>query len=341
MSVQRSSARKSLDLETGLERVYLLYGDEALLIRGAIDRIAEAALAGGPAAFNRVEGNAGSDGAVPGLLAQAQTPPMMGPRRLVVVRELENASPGDLEALMAYVGNPCPSSVVVMVGVKLPPATGGVDLGQRLRNAVAKAGQAVKFATADQNPRAFAQQRAQEGGCELGFREAELLVAVVGPDLGQLAGEVDKLVAFVGGQGRIQASDVEEVCSVLAETAVFDLTDAIVRGEAGRALSIVDRLLAEENAPARILPLIIWQVRQLVLIQDCLRRGVNPYDEGIRMPSAKLAAIRQSLQRHPIRVDRILDLLAGSMHTSRTSRADERRVLEALVLRLAGVADQV
>jgi DNA polymerase-3 subunit delta len=341
MSAQRPGARTSLDLEQGLLKVYLVWGDEALLVRGALARIAEHALAGGPAAFNRAEGNAGGDGSVASLLAQARTPPMMGPRRLVVVRELENAKPADLEALMAYVQNPCPTTVLVLVGERLPPASGGVDLGQRLRNAVARAGQAVKYDNADQNPRSFVQQRADEGGCALGPREAELLVALVGPDLGQLAGEVDKLVAFVGGQGSIEAAHIEEVCSLLAETAVFDLTDAIVRGDAGRALVILDRLLAEESATAKLVPVITWQVRQIILIQDCMRRGVNPYDEGVKMPTAKLAAVRQSLQRHPVRADRLLDLMANSMHTTRTSRADERRVLEALVLRLAGVADQV
>ncbi len=336
-AARRKSTKPAERLELGeeLDCAYLVFGDEQLLVRRGLERIAERTLEGGPAAFNRADGNAGTEGTIARLVAQARTPPMMGPRRLVVVREIENAKPEEVEALMAYLGSPCPSTVLVLVGKQLPPAIKGSNPGIRLRNAVAKVGQAVRFQTSRQDPVAFTRQRCARAGCQLGVREAELLVEVVGRDLGRLQGEVDKLVAFVGGEGRIGPDHVEQVCSLLAETVVFELTDAIVRGEAGTALAISHRLLEEGNAPSRILPLLAWQVRQLVLLQDCLLRRANPYDEGIRMPSAKLGAAKRSLQRRPLRPERVLAVLARATKRMRVSRADERHVFEALVLELA------
>ncbi len=344
MSARRASSKSStkpasrLVLGEKLDPVYLLFGDEQLLVRRALERLAERALDGGAAAFNRADGNAGTEGTVSRLVAQARTPPMLGPRRLVVVREVENAKPEEIAALMAYVASPSPSTILVVVGKQLPPAVKGSNPGIRLRNAIAKVGQSVRFQAAQQDPVAFVRQRCSEAGCELGRREAELLVAVVGRDLGRLQGEVGKLVAFVGGQGRIGPEHVEQVCSALAETVIFELTDAIVRGEPGAALAITHRLLEEGNAPARILPLLAWQVRQLVQLQDCIRRRVNPYDEGVRMPSAKMASAKRSLHRRPLRTDRVLDLLAGATHGMRISRAGERHVFEALILELASAS---
>jgi DNA polymerase-3 subunit delta len=331
----RSSKQDTVSLSAELLAVYLVYGDEQLLVRRTIDELATRSLAGGPAAFNRADGSAGTD-AVGALLSQARTPPMMGPRRLVVIRDLEDAKPAALDAMMAYVASPCPSTVLVLTGGKLPPVSEGVNRGVRLRNAVQKAGQVLRFESAKQDPVSFVRQRCAQAGCELGAREAELLVEVVGRDLGRLAGEVDKLVAFVGGSGRIASDQVQQVCSLLAETVIFELTDAIVRGRAGPALAIAHKLMEEGNAPARILPLVAWQVRQLIQIQDCLRRRQDPYEQGIRMPSSKMRAARESLRRHPLRGERTLELMASAARDMRTSRAGDRHVLEALILDLAG-----
>ncbi len=335
MSARRSNApAASTELGNELASVYLIYGDEQLLVRRSLDELAERALDGGPAAFNRAEGVAGS-GAVRGLLSQARTPPMMGPRRLVVIRELENAKNPEVEAMIAYVESPSPTTVLAITGAKLPPASDGANMGVRLRNAVNKAGRTLRFEAAKQDPVAFVRQRCEASGCELGRREAELLVEVVGRDLGRLSGEVDKLIAFVGGAGRIRAEQVEQVCSLLAETVIFELTDAIVRGRVGQALAITHRLFEEGHAPARILPLVAWQVRQLIQLQDCLRRRADPFSEGLRMPQAKMQAARGALQRHPLRGEKTLELLADATLQMRISKAGERHVFEALVLALA------
>ncbi len=334
MSTGSGGESELLGTDGQLAPVYLVYGDEQLLVRRALDRLATLSLEGGPAAFNRAEGTAGGE-ATPALLGQARTPPMMGPRRLVVVRELEGAKNPEIEAVMAYLDSPAPTTVLVLTGAKLPPAAGGVNMGVRLRNAVQKVGIVLRYESAKQDPVGFVRQRCAQAGCALGHQEAELLVEVVGRDLGRLAGEVDKLVAFVGGAGRIEAEHVEQVCSLLAETVIFALTDAIVRGQAGAAMTIAHRLLEEGQAPARILPLMAWQVRQLIQIQDCLRRRVDPRDEGIRMPAQKAAAIRRSLQMHPVRGDRTLELLAEATAQMRVNRAGDRRIFESLVLTLA------
>ncbi len=342
MSVVKSGKAGLLpELPDQLAPVYLVFGDESLLVRRTVAHIAERGLEGGVEAFNRSEGVLGGSGSLADLLSQARTTPMMGPRRVVVVKELESAKTDELDLLRAYVASPVPSTVLIITGSKLPGpvkspgSKKGIDRAARMRNTIRKIGEVFRFEAGKQDPIRFVSARVQEGGCQIGRREAQLLVEVVGRDLGRLARETDKLLAFMGGQGRVRAEQVESICSLLAETVIWDLTDAIVRREAGQALQIVHRLMQEGNAPARILPLVIWQVRQLVLLQYCLRQGGDPWKQGIRMPRNKMNAARANLRRNPLRLDRVMEVLARANHAMRGHRAGDKRLFEALVLELA------
>ena len=199
--------------------IYLVYGDEQLLVRERCAEIVERALAGGTAAFNHTVGSA-ADGDVAGLLIQAQTVPMMAERRVVEIRELERANADALDLLLAYAQEPCATAALVLSCGALPKASGGVDRGRRIHNAIKKSGEVVQFKSGKADPVAFATQRAEGLGCTLNRDAARLLVDFVGADLGRIEGEIGKLAAFVGGQGAIDSAAVAEVCSLLAEAVV-------------------------------------------------------------------------------------------------------------------------
>jgi DNA polymerase III delta subunit len=185
------------------------------------------------------------------------------------------------------------------------------------------------------DPVRFAVERAEEGGCKLDGRAARLLVELVGGELGRVQTETDKLVAYVGGQGRIGAEEVEAVCSMVAEAIIWDLTDALVRKDANQALAVSHRLLETGEAPHRLMAMITWQIRQLVTLQACVQQGRSPQDAGIRMPGRKMSAATEALRRWPIDPTRIFDTLAAANRSLNRSRAGDRRVFEGLLLELA------
>ena len=323
----RRSQREALSL------IYLVLGDADLLVRQEVDDIVGRALEGGLAAFNRAEGSL-EERALPGLLGQARTPPMMGPRRVVVVRGIDKARPEDLDALLEYAKNPNPTTVLVIVGRKTPAAVEGVDRGRRLQNAVSRRGQVKRFKTASQDPVGLVVQRVESAGSSIRRGDAAFLVEVVGRDLGTLASEVDKLIAYAGPEGRLTSKVIGEVCCQLAEAVVWDLTDAIVRRNARQALAITHRLLEDGEAPQRILALVAWKLRQLLVLQQCLNQGLNPYEAGVKMPSSKMKEARTVLRKHALRTDHILNMLAQASLDMHGHRAGDRRVLEGLVLGL-------
>lgn len=315
-----------------LAPIHLLVGDVGLLVREAEERLISDAFGGRSPGFNLATFSAESSGWA--AMDQAKTPPMMAKRRVVVLRDMEKASVELLDALMAYADRPVPSTVLVLVGEKLPPASGGVDRGRRLENKLKELGGVQRFKSADQDPVSFATSRASEAGCTLDRRAASLLVERVGADLGRIDAEVEKLAAYVGGKGVIGPDAVEQVTSLVAEAAVWSLTDAVLARDADRGLAALHRLLEDGEPSHRLLAMVSWQIRQLLELQDSLAHGAPEPASWARMPQAKKAAARQSLQQRPLSPSRLLGALARTNREMNRSPAGDRRIFEGLILEL-------
>lgn len=312
--------------------ISLLVGDVGLLVREAEERLVSAAFEGRSPGFNLATFSADSGGW--SAMDMAKTPPMMARRRVVVLREMEKASVELLDALMEYADRPVPSTVLVLVGEKLPAAVGGVDRGKRLENKLKALGGVQRFKSAEQDPIGFAVARATEGGCTLDRRAAALLVERVGNDLGRLDAEVEKLTAFVGGKGTIGPDAVEQVTSLVAEAVIWTLTDAVLARDADRGLASLHRLLEDGEPSHRLLAMVAWQVRQLLELQDSLVNNTAEPASWARMPQAKKAAARQALQQRPLSPSRLLAALARANREMNRSPAGDRRIFEGLIMEL-------
>ncbi len=317
-----------------LSPVYLFLGDEALLVARAEQALVARALPEGTNGFNHATYVAGDPRDALGL---ARSQPMMVRRRVIVSRELESADTALLDDILRYLEAPNPVTVLVLVGAKLPPASKGSNPGRRLSNAVKKIGVVEQHKARDQDPYAFARSQAEAGGCALDRGAARLLIELVGKDLSRLSCEIDKLVAYCGGEGTIGPDAVAAVCSLVAEAVVWELTDAIVARDPDRALAACHRMLDGGGASGsshRLLAMVAWQVRQMLELQSALRsRGPLPASWR-RVPARKREAAERQLRRRLLDPARTLESLARANRELNRSRAGDQRVFEALVLRL-------
>lgn len=315
-----------------LKPVVFLLGDEGVGRKRAEEDIVRQVFGDVPSSFNFATFSA-ADGAERAVEV-AKTVPMMAEHRVVIVREMESAPVDLLDGLLSYVEKPNPSTVLILSGAKTPPAAGGVDRGRRLENAIKKVGDVRRFKTGETDPVRFAMGYAQESGCVLNRRAAVLLVELVGTDLGRIQTELSKVIAFVGGDGEVGVEAIEAVCSLVAEAAIWDLTDAVVRRDPDRALAVAHRMLDTGEASHRLIAMIAWQMRQLITLQDCMRRRVNPKSAGIRMPHRKLELAQSAIRSRPIDGARMLNRIAAANSDLNRSRAGDRRVFEGLLMSL-------
>ncbi len=119
-------------------------------------------------------------------------------------------------------------------------------------------------------------QRAKQENASLTPDAAQRLAELAHGDLRLLANEIAKLATYAGPGGTIDAAAVALLVPDSRETRVFDLTDALGRGERGAALRLLHELLADGQAPLMIVGLVAGQVRRLLQVKDLTAQGMRP-----------------------------------------------------------------
>jgi DNA polymerase III delta subunit len=76
------------------------------------------------------------------------------------------------------------------------------------------------------------------------------LLHLVGPDMLLLAAEIDKLIAWSGGE-RVDVRVVEELVEPVADTPSFAVTDAWAARESGAALEATEAIFERSSQPRR------------------------------------------------------------------------------------------
>lgn len=287
----------------------------------------------GLAAFNHSTFRASERG--PDALAAARTLPMMADRRLVVVRGVQEGTRAFFEALMEYLKDPSPSTVLVLMGSGFPKVEKGT---KRWSTAVEKAVKAANGWVLDRkvelDPINFAGQKAASLGKDLERSAARALVEVVGGDVGRLEREVEKLSLYVGDSKTISPADVDAVCALVAEAVVWDLTSALVRRDAAASLKLLQRLLEDGVDPRQILMTITWKLRSLLAAAAAIRQGGSDSQvakaAGLRAFEVRQA--RAAVEGGLEEADVVLARLARANQQMNGHRAGAHRILERLVV---------
>jgi DNA polymerase III subunit delta len=157
-------------------------------------------------------------------------------------------------------------------------------------------------------------------GKEISREALDELVACVGPNLRQLAGEVEKLTVYAGDRREIVPSDVAALVSRNKQARSFALADALGDRDLPRLLRCLDQELWSLRTDSKrseigLLYGLIAKVRVLLLLKEMVR-------EGWIKPDADARQLRSQLERVPadrLPADRRFNPLA--MHPYMLSRA--------------------
>jgi len=315
--------------ESRLSAVYYLCGEAyavdrvALALRRAV--LGEAA----SASFNLdvLEGEAGASG----ILAVARTLPMFGERRLVEVREAHRLAAEELSRLLPYLQEPSPSTVLLLRAEK-------ADLRLKFFTELKKRGVVARFEPLkDRQTAGWVAAEARRTKVKLLPGAAEAVAEAVGTDMAQLASSLEQVSLFAGPGQPVGPDQVEEVLARTRQRSIFDLTNAVGRGQRGEALLVLRRMLSDREPGVRILAMLARHLRQLWQARELSGRG-QPRD-----------AIASALGIHPFFVGDILDqarrfsaealerthrALFRADLSLKSSRLSEGMILERLVLSL-------
>ena len=217
------------------------------------------------------------------IIAACETLPFMADKRLIIVRE-HPALTGRAEAddrLLDYIPQVPESAVLVFL------CRGKADARKKLYTAIKKANGIVSFAPlTDAELNAWIVKTFSGLGKSITPQTASVLSFTVGNDTALLRLEIDKLAALAGDRDTITEADVQSVATRSVECTVFEMVDAVVAGQQGKAFGLLrsDRL--------GILAMLLRQFRLMQHIKIMQFEKLSPNDIKQRLGIAPFAAER-------------------------------------------------
>lgn len=197
--------------------------------------------------------------AVRDALDAARCAPMMGERRVVVVRGIEQLTPADAQLLEQYAKQPAASGQVLLLGSEATP--------QALLARLSAQGCAVERLQLEsaQERRQWVRDRLAAHGQTLAPDAASAIEQLFGDDqaTAELQQQLEQLSLYAGDRRTIDRAMVDDLLHAATPGTVFELADAVGNGEVGAAL----RLAAASAENARRLPelvgLLAWHLRRV------------------------------------------------------------------------------
>ena len=328
-ALSRTELERSL--RQGLEPLYLLLGPERYLRRVAAQEITEAALSATLIReFNEASFSLLSD-AVQSAIAAAEQLPMMSERRVVRVRDFARLREADEEVLIAYLGNPSPSTVMIF-------SADDLDKRKKSTKALLDACTVVDFSPLkDSEAKAWAKTYLKSVKTAADDQVLSEIINLVGTDVQTLANEIDKLASAAVDTGRITMELVDELIGRTRELSNFELGDHLLANNRKRALETLHRLLDDGAEPVMLIGLIAGNYHRLALGKHLLARGGREeVFRNMSMPSFKRESYISTLQRSDAKkIARGIQLTAAADLAIKTSQATPRLQLEMLVCELA------
>jgi DNA polymerase-3 subunit delta len=313
------------------EPVYVLAGPEAFLKRLALARLTAAVIGTAPVEFARSVYEPGA-ATFAEVRDELETLPFLSPRRLVIVTEADGFVSDHRESLEAYVRQPSRSGVLVLEVRSWKSNT-------RLARLVpAEATVTCETPAAQRLPAWCRQWSAAQHGKQLGATAANLLVELVGPELGVLDQELAKLSTYVGDRAEIQPRDVDTLVGHSRVETAWRMLDAVAAGQTRQALTTLAHLLDQGEEPIAILGAMSWQLRRLAQVARLSQQGVPLADAMSRagLPPFARQRTEQQLRHLGPQAFRLYDwLLEADLALKSSGQLKPRAVLERLLIKLA------
>ena len=250
--------------------IYLVDGDERLLVDEAVAEIKAASLPETARDFN-FDLFSGKEANPDRIAEAAQMFPAFAKRRLVMVTHADKLASDDAAALMRYAADPSPTTVLLLVATKF-------DARTKVYKALKKAGVALRFS--HPKPREMAdiiKRRAERIGAKIDSRAIRALIDAVGADASAAYQALELLALYVGDSSRaITADDIAHVVAVTKEESIFKLVDAIgQRDRRSVLLGLHSMLSSTHEHPLRILAMIARHYRNLLRARVGLDRKAS------------------------------------------------------------------
>jgi len=247
------------------------------------------------------------------LLQCAEVLPLGGAFRIVFGDIKQLGELGD-----KYLNSPNPSTIIILTGelgkAKLKEGIQIVDCGKLEAGLLAK----------------VIGVRAKEAGVGIDLDAAHLLIEYASRLLSRIELELEKLIGFCGAGAVIGVDSIKAMVSPDLEYKVFELSDAIVRGDKERAMRMLHDMLNEgAGAAQKVFGLLYGHFRRLLFVG---LGGDNLADKLGVKDFAVTVARRQADKFSKAKLKSMVDALHEIDYGIKNGKMGDRAALESFVL---------
>lgn len=319
------------------ERLYIFHGEEVYLLHHYLSQLEKKLLDPMTADFNHHRFTQ-ENFTVQGFLDAVENLPMMAPRSLVQVDEMDLFKlPEEDREKLAELFSDLPEYCTVVFTYETTPWKPDKRL-KKLWTALEKNACIVEFAKQSQRDLvAWITRHFAAAGKSISQDLCLYLMDITGGTMTALGSEIQKIIAYSGASAICKA-DIDAVTEPVLDAVVFQMTDLLGEGQYGKALEKLQQLIKMQQEPIAILGAIGTHLRRLSTARtllDCGKGsqelmqlcGLSDYPARKTMSAAGRTTASFCAKA--------CSLVLETDRAMKTSYDDPQRLLELLVLQLA------
>lgn len=263
--------------------VYLLAGPDTLQKDEAVAVFQKHFLSGDTSGLN-VDRFDGETAQAADILGAWRTMAFLGGRRLILVRRAQDLPKGEANLLAEGLASPPTGNTLILLW------DDKADNLNVLVQAAKSAGiVAVFWAPFENQMPGWIQERAGILGKSMSFDAARALLDVVGPNLAELAQEVEKLALYAKDKKAIELSDVEAIAPESTSLQFLEFDRAFWRRDKGEILRMLEMRRSQGDPPEILLSHLVRIHRKLLSAKMLLAEKKATREEiGFQMLRVKM-----------------------------------------------------
>lgn len=276
-----------------MERIYLFYGEEELIIQNKINKVIKDSQAD---SFNITSYDMEEE-SISKALNDCMTLPFLNDEKVVIIKnpifltkEKSNIT-HNLKAFSNYLANPSPSAILVINAYGLQLDEKNEIVKELYKVAIVnKTSKLSRIEAEGWLKRQFTLQ-----GYAIDDSTVRLFFDRIGENLVNAKNELDKLICYLGDRHYITDDDVKNVVIREIESDVYKLTNAIIAHDKEKTITIYEDLTKAGKNPMDLFALVSRTLNLLLVVKKMMQTG------------AKQADIASGLKLNPYRVKHLMD----------------------------------
>jgi DNA polymerase III subunit delta len=249
--------------------LYFFFGEEDFLLEEALEKLKNTALDDSSRGFN-LDLFYGGETDGKDVISHASMFPMMGDRKVVIVRDFEKLP--NKEVLIPYFENPSSTTVLVII-------SSNVDLRLKTYKLLSERAVTIKFdQLKDYQIPGWMKSRIESLGKTISQDAIQLLHTYSDRSLGEIQNEIDKLFTYVAERKNIMVDDVNAVIGVRREYNIFELQKTIGSRNIPRSFEILDRMLESGEKANLLIASLTKYFQKLWVVQEMRQKGKTVQD---------------------------------------------------------------